>query len=73
MADTPRPVLKWAGGKRQLLNVIDAHLPPEVADGEITTYVEPMIGGAAVFFHIKKKTRGFQTSNISNAAQCCLQ
>jgi DNA adenine methylase len=55
MADTPRPVLKWAGGKRQLLNVIDAHLPPEVADGEITTYVEPMVGGAAVFFHMKEK------------------
>ncbi len=55
MADTPRPVLKWAGGKRQLLGVIDAQLPPEVRNGEITTYVEPMVGGAAVFFHMKEK------------------
>ena len=55
MADTPRPVLKWAGGKRQLLDVIDAHLPPEVKSGEITTYVEPMVGGGAVFFHMKQR------------------
>jgi len=55
MADTPRPVLKWAGGKRQLLDVIDAHLPPEVQSGEITTYVEPMVGGGAVFFHMKQR------------------
>ncbi len=55
MADIPRPVLKWAGGKRQLLDVIDAHLPPEVEGGEITTYVEPMVGGGAVFFHMKQK------------------
>ena len=51
----PRPVLKWAGGKRQLIDVIDAHLPPEVKNGEITTYVEPMVGGGAVFFHMKEK------------------
>ena len=55
MADIPRPVLKWAGGKRQLLDVIDAHLPPEVQSGEITTYVEPMVGGGAVFFHMKQR------------------
>ena len=55
MADIPRPVLKWAGGKRQLLDVIDSHLPPGMSDGGITTYVEPMIGGAAVFFHMKEK------------------
>ena len=55
MADIPKPVLKWAGGKRQLLNVIDANLPPEVESGEITTYVEPMMGGGAVFLHMKKR------------------
>ena len=54
MADTPRPVLKWAGGKRQLLGVIDSQLPPEVKNGKITTYVEPMVGGAAVFFHMRE-------------------
>jgi len=54
MGDIPGPVLKWAGGKRQLIQVIDAHLPPEIKKGRISTYVEPMIGGGAVFFHIKE-------------------
>jgi len=55
MPASPKPVLKWAGGKRQLLDVIDAHLPQGVRNGEITRYHEPMIGGGAVFFHIKEK------------------
>ena len=55
MEDTARPVLKWAGGKRQLLGIIDEHLPSEVKNGHITKYVEPMVGGGAVFFHMKEK------------------
>ena len=55
MGDTAHPVLKWAGGKRQLLGIIDEHLPSEVKNGGITKYVEPMVGGGAVFFHMKEK------------------
>ena len=55
MGDTANPVLKWAGGKRQLLGIIDEHLPSEVKNGEVTKYVEPMVGGGAVFFHMKEK------------------
>ena len=55
MGNTARPVLKWAGGKRQLLGVIDEHLPSEVKNGEVTKFVEPMVGGGAVFFHMKEK------------------
>ena len=33
MADTPKPVLKWAGGKRQLINTIDENLPLELKEG----------------------------------------
>jgi len=51
----PKPVLKWAGGKRQLLIEIERHLPDEIANKSITTYVEPMFGGGAVFFFIKQK------------------
>jgi len=50
-----KPVLKWAGGKRQLLETIDQHLPNELKNGEINTYVEPMIGGGAMFLHMKTK------------------
>lgn len=48
-----KPFLKWAGGKRQLLDEIDKRLPKnEIRSGKINTYIEPFIGGGAVFFHI---------------------
>jgi DNA adenine methylase len=51
-----RPFLKWAGGKTQLLDEIDARLPnKEIESGQIDTYIEPFIGGGAVFFHIVQK------------------
>jgi len=42
------PVLKWAGGKRQLLSDITARFPVEY-----DRYHEPFIGGGAVFFHLE--------------------
>jgi len=48
-----RPFLKWAGGKTQLLVEIGNRLPKsEIITGQIDTYVEPFVGGGAVFFHI---------------------
>ena len=48
-----KPFLKWAGGKTQLLDEIDKRLPKdEIRAGQIETYVEPFVGGGAVFFHI---------------------
>lgn len=42
-----RPLLKWAGGKRQLLHEIMEKIP-----SRFETYWEPFIGGAALFFGI---------------------
>jgi DNA adenine methylase len=47
-----KPFLKWAGGKNQLLDEIEQRLPNELRSGEIDTYVEPFVGGGAVFFYI---------------------
>jgi DNA adenine methylase len=47
-----RPVLKWAGGKSQLLGPILERLPKR-----IETYYEPFVGGAAVFFALAKEGR----------------
>ena len=49
-----QPFLKWAGGKRQLLKTISEHLPSEVKNGGKTRYIEPFVGGGAVFFHIRE-------------------
>jgi len=42
-----RPLLKWAGGKRQLLPVLAEHYPPR-----FTRYIEPFVGSGAVFFDL---------------------
>lgn len=44
------PVLKWVGGKRQLLPSIRPMLPQR-----ITTYCEPFVGGGAVLFDLQPK------------------
>lgn len=52
---TAKPFLKWAGGKRQLLPQIEAHLPDAMRDGRISRYVEPFVGGGAVFFYLRQR------------------
>jgi DNA adenine methylase len=47
-----RPLLKWAGGKRQLLHAILQYLPPRM-----DTYFEPFVGGGAVFFALAAEKR----------------
>ncbi len=42
------PVVKWVGGKRQLLPEITKYIPKD-----IDTYFEPFIGGGAVLFSIQ--------------------
>lgn len=51
-APLPGPVLKWAGGKTQLLDHILHQLPER-----IETYYEPFVGGGAVFFALARKGR----------------
>lgn len=50
-----KPILKWAGGKGQLLPIIEKHLPIKLINNEINTYVEPFFGGGAVYFYLAKK------------------
>lgn len=47
-----KPVLKWAGGKGQLLDQIKQKLPLKLKMGSIKRYIEPFVGGGAVFFDI---------------------
>ncbi|NES82809.1 MAG: DNA adenine methylase [Moorea sp. SIO2B7] len=47
-----KPFLKWAGGKGQLLKQMDEYFPSELASGCIKRYIEPFVGGGAVFLYL---------------------
>lgn len=44
------PVVKWVGGKRQLIDTLSPLLPKR-----IVTYCEPFVGGGALLFHLQPK------------------
>jgi len=62
-----KPILKWAGGKGQLLAQIAPYFPPELNTGEIETYVEPFVGAGAVFLWIAQNfpIKNFYISDIN--------
>ncbi len=62
----PKPFLKWAGGKSQLIEQINNFLPNEFLKGSIKRYIEPFIGGGALFFYIAHKYDSIQELFISD-------
>lgn len=44
------PFVKWAGGKRQLLEDINKRMPKNY-----NRYYEPFVGGGAVLFYLQPK------------------
>jgi len=53
-----RPLLKWAGGKTQMIpNLLEA-MPKKYEN-----YIEPFIGGGALFFHLSPKSAVIADSN----------
>ena len=49
-----KPFLKWVGGKRKLIPKLEAKFPDYIKSNEFT-YVEPFLGGGAMFFHLITK------------------
>lgn len=45
-----KPFIKWVGGKTQLIESIRKVLPENFDTIRNITYVEPFIGGGAVYF-----------------------
>ena len=57
---TPKPFVKWAGGKRQLIPILHQNLPETFG-----TYYEPFLGGGALLFHLLTDKNG-QKCSISD-------
>ena len=53
------PVVKWVGGKRQLLPEIKKYVPKK-----FNTYFEPFVGGGAVLFELQPKNVLYNIKNI---------
>jgi DNA adenine methylase len=60
-----KPFLKWAGGKGRLLSQLNKFYPKELLSGKIDSYIEPFIGGGAVFFDIIQNFK-IKTAYISD-------
>lgn len=45
-----KPIVKWAGGKQEEIKYIEKYIP-----SNYNTYIEPFIGGGALFFHLNPK------------------
>ena len=47
-----KPFVKWAGGKGNLLNILESQLPADFDSNTEVTYIEPFVGGGAMLFHM---------------------
>ncbi len=63
----PRPFLKWAGGKTQIINELLSKSPQKFGK-----YIEPFVGGGALFFALQPKRGVIADSNpeLVNAYRC---
>ena len=50
-----KPFIKWAGGKGQLIEQLDAQLPGDFGDRHNITYIEPFVGGGAMLFYMLQR------------------
>ncbi len=56
------PVLKWAGGKRQLRSFLLEYLTPEVLEGH--RYFEPFVGGGSIAFMLEHPNTTINDYNV---------
>ncbi|CAK0770116.1 Modification methylase MjaIII [Gammaproteobacteria bacterium] len=61
-----KPFMKWAGGKIQLVDKLIYLFPPEIFSGKIDKYVEPFIGGGALFFYVAQSFPYFNKFFLSD-------
>ena len=62
-----KPFVKWAGGKRQIIDELKKHVPDEY-----NTYYEPFVGGGALLFELAPKCAVINDYNdeLMNVFRC---
>ncbi len=62
-----KPFVKWAGGKRQIIDKLKKYVPEE-----FNTYYEPFVGGGALLFELSPKKAVINDSNqeLINVYKC---
>ncbi|GAB7258292.1 DNA adenine methylase [Polaribacter sp. OB-PA-B3] len=60
-----KPFLKWAGGKTQLIEEIKNNLPLNITN-DTFTFIEPFVGGGAVFFWMMENFPNIQNAVIND-------
>ena len=62
-----KPFVKWAGGKRQIIDKLKKYVPDE-----FNTYYEPFVGGGALLFELSPKNAVINDSNkeLMNVYEC---
>ena len=62
-----KPFVKWAGGKRQIIDKLKQYIPDE-----FNTYYEPFVGGGALLFELSPKNAVINDSNkeLMNVYMC---
>ena len=62
-----KPFVKWAGGKRQIIDKLKEYIPEEFG-----TYYEPFVGGGALLFELSPKNAVINDSNkeLMNVFSC---
>lgn len=65
MSTEAKPFLKWAGGKGQLLSQLEQHLPNDLEKRKFT-YIEPFVGGGAMFFYMLQRFPNIERAVIND-------
>lgn len=61
-----KPFVKWAGGKGNLLQKLEALLPTDFDDLKNVTYIEPFVGGGAMLFHMLQRHKCIRRAVIND-------
>ena len=61
-----KPFIKWAGGKSQLIEQLDARLPDGFGERQNVTYIEPFVGGGAMLFYMLQRYPNIKRAVIND-------